>query len=163
MSVDTTPIIDRTIYPMPMFATFRVADIAAAQAFYQAAGFVSLATIPGPDGTPAVVHLRRMKYQDLLLVPGESLVPGEPGSGSATVSFAAGGQDLAELASALRATAPQRARIQGPADTPWFTTDLTIDDPDGNRVIITAPREAELDRAKEWARENIEGDFIVED
>ncbi len=47
-------------------------------------------------------------------------------------------------------------------DTPWFTSDLTIDDPDGNRVILTAPREAELEYAKEWARDNITGDFVVE-
>jgi predicted lactoylglutathione lyase len=156
MSKPTTPAIDRTIYPMPMFATFRVADIAAAEVFYQAVGFVSLATIPGPDGCPVLVHLRRMKYQDLLLVPGE------PDPGSTTVSFAAGGQDLVELATILRAAPQMGARIEGPTNTPWFTTDLTIDDPDGNRVILTAPREAEMGRAKEWARENITGDFVVE-
>ncbi len=90
------PAIDRTIYPMPMFATFRVADIAATESFYQAVGFVSLAAIPRPDGSPLVVHLRRMRYQDLLLVPGE------PEPGSTTVSFASGGQDLRELARVLR-------------------------------------------------------------
>jgi hypothetical protein len=157
----TAPAIDRTIYPMPMFATFRVADIAAAEAFYQAVGFVSLATIPGPDGSPAVVHLRRMTYQDILLTPGEP--ERGRGSGTATVSFAAGGQDLAQLADALRAAAVQGARVEGPTDTPWFTSDLTIDDPDGNRVILTAPREAELGRAREWARETIKGDFVVKD
>ncbi|MEV0234817.1 VOC family protein [Nonomuraea sp. NPDC050786] len=145
--------IDRTVYPMPMFVTFQVTDIAAAEAFYRAVGFITLATIPGADGTPVLVHLRRMTYQDLLLVPGE------PERGSTTVSFAAGGQDLVPLAAALRA---QGARIEGPTDTPWFTSDLTIHDPDGNRVILTSPREAELAYAKEWARENIEGDFVVE-
>lgn len=89
------PAIDRTIYPMPMFATFQVRDIAATTAFYEAAGFVVPATIPGENG-PVVVHLRRMKYQDLLLVPGE------PVPGSATVSFSAGGEDLATLTSAPR-------------------------------------------------------------
>jgi predicted lactoylglutathione lyase len=156
MSEHTTPIIDRTIYPMPMFATFQVRDIAAAEAFYQAVGFISLATVPGEDGSPMLVHLRRMKYQDLLLTPGE------PERGSTTVSFAAGGQDLVELATSLRAAEPKGARIEGPADTPWFTSDLTIEDPDGNRVVLTAFREAEMDRAKEWTRENIEGDFVVE-
>ncbi len=156
MSENTAPTIDRTIYPMPMFATFQVADIAAAEAFYQAAGFISLATIPGPDGSTALVHLRRMKYQDLLIVPGE------PDRGSTTVSFAAGGQDLAELAATLRAAALGKTRIEGPTDTPWFTSDLTIDDPDGNRMILTAFREAELDRASEWAQ-TFTGDYIVED
>ena len=146
MSEDTTPETDRTIYPMPMFATFQVADIAVAEAFYQAVGFISLATIPGPDGSPAVVHLRRMKYQDLLLVPGE------PERGSTTVTFAAGGQDLVALADALRA---RGTRVEDPSDTAWFTSDLTIDDPDGNRVILTGFREAEQGQALEWARENI--------
>ncbi|MEV2274503.1 VOC family protein [Nocardiopsis sp. NPDC049922] len=151
-----TPEIDRTVYPMPMFATFRVADLAAAEAFYHAVGFVSLATIPGPDGSPVLVHLRRTRYQDLLLVPGE------PERGSATVSFNAAGQDLAELAEALRAAAPEGARIEGPTDTAWFTSDLTVDDPDGNRVVLTAHREADMERAKEWAA-TFEGDFVVED
>ncbi|MVU77961.1 VOC family protein [Nocardia sp. ET3-3] len=150
---DTTPAIDRTIYPMPMFANFLVRDIAAATAFYESVGFVALATIAGPDGTPAVVHLRRMKYQDLLLVPGETA------TGSTTVSFSAGGEDLAALAKALRENAFPNAAITGPADTPWFTSDVTIDDPDGNRIILTAPREAELDQAKEWAK-TFEGDWV---
>lgn len=157
MSEHTAPAIDRTIYPMPMFATFQVTDIAVAEAFYQAAGFVSLATIPGPDGSPVLVHLRRMKYQDLLLTSGE------PHRGSTAVSFAAGGQDLVALGAALRAATPKGARIEGPTDTRWFTSDLIIDDPDGNRVILTTPREADMDRAREWARENIEGDFVIED
>ncbi|HEY6737851.1 MAG TPA: hypothetical protein VI076_03305 [Actinopolymorphaceae bacterium] len=152
----TAPVIDRTVYPMPMFATFQVRDIAAAEAFYHTVGFVSLATIPGPDGTPVVVHLRRMRHQDLLLTVGE------PTRGSSTVSFLAGGQDLAALADTLRASAPPRAHIDGPADTPWFTSDLTIDDPDGNRVILTTPRHEEQERAMEWARDTIKGDFVIE-
>ncbi|QVI20111.1 VOC family protein [Nocardia tengchongensis] len=134
---------------MPMFATFQVRDIAATTAFYEAAGFVALATIPGENG-PAVVHLRRMKYQDLLLVPGE------PIPGSTTVSFSAGGEDLATLASTLRAF--PGVTITGPADTVWYTSDVTITDPDSNRVILTAPRLAELDQAKQWAA-TFEGDW----
>ncbi len=68
-----------------------------------------------------------------------------------------------EVATGLRSGAAPSARIEGPTDTRWFTSDLTIDDPDGNRVILTAPREAEMERAREWAREGIHGDFVVED
>ncbi|GAB0103206.1 hypothetical protein JMUB6875_21780 [Nocardia sp. JMUB6875] len=153
MSENTAPAIDRTIYPMPMFANFAVADIAAATAFYESVGFIALATIPGPDGTPALVHLRRMKYQDLLLVPGVAR------PGSTTVSFSAGGADLITLAETLRANAFPGARVEGPADTAWYTTDLTIDDADGNRIILTAPRMAEIDQAKEWAK-TFEGDWV---
>jgi predicted lactoylglutathione lyase len=155
MSENTTPEIDRTIYPMPMFATFQVADIAAAEAFYNAVGFHSLATGPGPDGSPAVVHLRRMRYQDILLVPGH------PQRGSMTVSFSAGGQDLGELAAAARAAAPQGASIEGPAATAWFTHDVTIEDPDGNRIIMTAPQEGTSAQREEFIKA-FEGDFLVE-
>ncbi|MFJ9364755.1 VOC family protein [Nocardia sp. NPDC101769] len=153
MSEHAGPAIDRTIYPMPMFATFRVRDLAAATACYEAAGFIALATIPGADGTPVLVHLRRMKYQDLLLVPGE------PAPGSTTVTFAAGGTDLTSLAKTLRERDLPGLGVAGPADTAWYTTDVTLDDPDGNRVIFTAPREAEMDRAKEWAA-TFEGDWV---
>ncbi|WP_433672824.1 VOC family protein [Nocardia sp. CA-136227] len=146
------PAIDRTIYPMPMFATFQLRDIAATTAFYEAAGFVALATIPGDDG-PVVVHLRRMKYQDLLLVPGD------PVPGSTTVSFSAGDENLATLATALRERAFPGVTVTGPTDTAWYTSDVTITDPDGNRVILTAPRLAELDHAKEWAA-TFDGDWV---
>ncbi|GAA4874650.1 VOC family protein [Saccharopolyspora cebuensis] len=138
--------IDRTIYPMPMFATFAVADLAVAETFYHALGFLSLATVPDADGTTAVVHLRRLKYQDVLLVPGQ------PVRGSTTVSFAAHGEDLARLAREIRAVAPPTARVEGPVDTPWFTSDLRVEDPDGNLVVLTAQREAEQQAAQEWAR-----------
>ncbi|MFI6575303.1 VOC family protein [Nocardiopsis sp. NPDC050513] len=149
-----TPEIDRTIYPMPMFATFQVTDLAAAEAFYHAVGFISLATIPGPDGTPVLVHLRRTRYQDILLVPGE------PERGSTTVTFQAAGEDLAARADKLRAAAPEGARIEGPADTAWFTSDVTVDDPDGNRVVLTARRDGEREQAEAWAR-TFEGDFVT--
>ncbi|WP_262391649.1 VOC family protein [Nocardiopsis sp. CNR-923] len=102
-----------------------------------------------------LVHLRRTRYQDILLVPGE------PERGSTTVSFQAAGEDLAARADTLRAAAPEGARIEGPTDTAWFTSDVTVDDPDGNRVILTARRDAEGEQAESWAR-TFEGDFVVE-
>ena len=65
------PGIDRDIYPMPMFVTLAVRDLVASTAWYEAAGFIVLATLPGPAGPSSLVHLRRMRHQDLLLVPGE--------------------------------------------------------------------------------------------
>ena len=73
-SPDATPpgtTIDRGIYVMPQFVTFEVADLAAARRWYvNGLGFVELAVLPGPEGEPALVHLRRFRYQDILLVPG---------------------------------------------------------------------------------------------
>ncbi|WP_208012815.1 hypothetical protein [Nesterenkonia salmonea] len=88
MTKKTTPAIDRSIYPMPMFINLVVNDLAAAEALYAKAGFVTLATIPGPDGLPSLVHLRREKYQDILMMKGT------PERGTASASFAAGDVDL---------------------------------------------------------------------
>src|SRR5262245_64729816 len=66
------------IYPMPMFATIAVHDVAATTAWYEAAlGFGVVFKAPSPDGQPMLVHLRRRKYQDLLIVParGEASAP----------------------------------------------------------------------------------------
>ena len=70
--------IDRGIYVMPQFVTFEVSDMAAARRWYaNGLGFVELAVLPGPAGDPALVHLRRFRYQDILLVPAS-----EPSSGA---------------------------------------------------------------------------------
>jgi catechol 2,3-dioxygenase-like lactoylglutathione lyase family enzyme len=150
MNAQQTPEIDRSIYPMPMFANLVVRDLEATAAFYARAGFATLATIPGPGGDPQLVHLRRMRHQDLLVTAGE------PEAGSVSISFAAGGADLAAVAAAL---VDGGGEVEGPVDTPWFTTDLRFTDPDGNRMVLTEPRFAELEQAREWARDGIVGDF----
>jgi catechol 2,3-dioxygenase-like lactoylglutathione lyase family enzyme len=56
------------IYPMPMFPMLIVKDLDASSSFYRnVLGFQHIFTMPGPGGQPALVHLRWMKYADLLL------------------------------------------------------------------------------------------------
>lgn len=144
----TTPApIDRSIYPMPMFATLHVRDLGESAAFYARLGFIVLAEIPGPDGTPVLLHLRRARYQDLLLVPGD------PRPGSTTVSFAAHGEDLEALAAGAREGLAAPAGVEGPTSTPWFTTDLTATDADGNVIVLTAQDEERAAAAQSWAQE----------
>lgn len=139
--------IDRSIYPMPMFASFHVRDLAVSAAFYHRLGFISLAQVPGPDGATVLVHLRRARYQDLLLVPGEA------SAGTTTVSFAAHGEDLESLVSAASVDLPPGAAVVGPEPTPWFTDDVRVTDPDGNVVVLTRQDEARAAAAQEWARD----------
>ncbi len=153
MSEETAPVLDRSIYVMPMFTTFAVRNLAASEAFFHQVGFITLATVSGRDGAVRVVHLRRMRHQDILLTEGHPVV------GSTSVTLAAGGEDLTELTARMAAAAVTGVRVEGPVDTPWFTTDVRIDDADGNRIIVTAPRVADLPAAADWVRENISGDF----
>lgn len=121
---------------MPAFATFAVRDLDAATRWYtEGLGFIVLATMPGRGGANGLVHLRRWRYQDILLVPGGA----EPGGPRLT--FAAGDDDLAVIAARLRAIGG--GTVDGPATTPWHTRDLVATDADGHVVVLTA-----LDRSR---------------
>jgi catechol 2,3-dioxygenase-like lactoylglutathione lyase family enzyme len=136
---------DRSVYPMPSFVTLTVRDLTASTRWYEAAGFVVLAAMPGADGSPALVHLRRLRHQDLLLVAGEPAV---------RASFAAGEDDLDARAAALRGTGT--GHVADPVDTPWYSRDLVLRDPDGHEVVLTAPRVAEAAADADWMR-TVEG------
>ncbi len=129
------PEIDREIYAMPMFATLPVRDLDASRAWYAALGFVELAVMPGSDGSPQLVHLRRYRYQDLLLVLAED---GDT-SGSARISFAHSGpvEELDDVAATLREIAA--GEVAGPRTMPWRAVELESRDPDGHLVVLTAP------------------------
>jgi catechol 2,3-dioxygenase-like lactoylglutathione lyase family enzyme len=130
------PEICRDIYGMPFFATLLVADVSATVSWYtEGLGFITLFTIPGPDGLPALVHLRRWQFQDLLVRPSSG--PVSAGTG-VTLSFAAVYDEIEALAE--RARARTSGSVTGPIDTPWNTREVTTADPDGNVVIFTAGR-----------------------
>jgi catechol 2,3-dioxygenase-like lactoylglutathione lyase family enzyme len=141
MTATEAPGVDRDVYPMPAFVTFPVTDLGAMTRWYEALGFVVLATLPAPGGGDALVHLRRHRYQDLLLVPGRP-TPGP------RVSFAAGEEDLDARAALLRRAGG--GSVEGPVDTPWFSRDLVATDPDGYVVVLTAPRLADVAASPEW-------------
>jgi hypothetical protein len=64
------PPVSRAIYGMPMFATLLARDLAATVSWYvDGLGFINLFTVPGPDGAPLLIHLRRWQFQDLLVRP----------------------------------------------------------------------------------------------
>ena len=128
------------VYPMPMFATIGVADVAGVAAWYEAAlGFRTMFSTPGPGGAPALVHLRRSKYQDVLITPGGASEAGAASS-HLTITFRAD-EDPEALASRARAVAPVGASaVVGPIDTPWNTTDVRVTDPLGHRLVFTAAR-----------------------
>jgi catechol 2,3-dioxygenase-like lactoylglutathione lyase family enzyme len=140
--MDIAPEITRDIYGMPAFVTLTVADIERTVDWYvKGLGFIALFTMPGPDGRPGLVHLRRWRYQDILVRPGEPPVGGEW-----TVSMMAQADELVTLAE--RARAHGAGTVDGPADTPWNTRDVRATDPDGYVLVFTARRpEGERDEA----------------
>jgi len=137
------------IYPMPMFATIAVADVAAVSKWYvQALGFGIVFQTPPVDGQPGLVHLRRGKYQDLLLVHASAGAAGQPPT-SLTLSFQT--EDVDSLAAQARAaTILGAVSIEGPANTTWNTRDLRVTDPAGHRLVFTSyqPNSEQVERWK---------------
>jgi len=130
------------IYPMPFFPMLIVTDLEASSKFYQEMlGFKHIFTMPGPDGQPALAHLRWLKYADLLIaLPRDGQAIPEPRGAGISLSF----QMLERFEGSVDALAEQaKAKganiISGPLDQPWNVRELTILDPDGYRLVFTAP------------------------
>jgi catechol 2,3-dioxygenase-like lactoylglutathione lyase family enzyme len=107
--------VDREIYVMPGFTTLPVADLERATRWYGHLGFVVLAEMG--DGPARLVHLRRYRYQDLLLVlRGADEDP--PAGAAARTSFSHTGplDELDAMAAALRGHGA--GRVEGPEAMP---------------------------------------------
>ena len=130
--------ITRDIYGMPAFLSLTVADVrAAATWFTTALDFIELFAMP-PGDDPMLIHLRRWRYQDVLL---RRPAPGGDGSmevGSGIqLSLAAEYDELDALADAART---HGAEVTGPVDTAWNTRDVSVLSPQGLRIVYTARR-----------------------
>ena len=129
------------IYPMPSFVTLIASDLEASSAFYQGAlGFKHIFTMPGPGGQPALVHLRWVKYADLLIVRARTTetLAGPKGTGVSLNFnlFDRFGGDIVAFAAQAR---EKGASVVGPVAQPWNVREVTVTDPDGYRLVFTVP------------------------
>jgi len=124
------------IYPMPMFATLAVTDVSAMSNWYaNALGFAVVFQGPPVKGQPSMVHLRRGKYQDVLLVPASGATDSHP---QTSVTLTVQSADVETLAARARAApALDASSVEGPTNTPWNTRDLRVTDPCGHRLVFT--------------------------
>src|SRR5689334_7833349 len=130
------------IYPMPSFPVLIVQDLQASSKWYQEAlGFMHIFTMPGPGGAPALVHLRWLKYADLLLaMPRDGKNIPEPRGAGISLNFTMFGRpDESVDALAGRAKEYGANIAAGPLDQPWNVRELTVLDPDGYRLVFSAP------------------------
>lgn len=122
------------IYPMPAFVSLAATDLGATVRFFtEALDFAVMFSGPEIDGVPLLVHLRRARYQDVLVRQGSG---GSP-SPSLVVTFAA--TDAAAIDSLEARVRAAGGVVTSPAaDTPWNTHELTVADPDGHWFTFTA-------------------------
>jgi len=123
------------VYPMPMFAKIIVGEVDGVTKWYEdALGFKTVFRAPSPAGGAALVHLRRRKYQDILLV---SAGDAEIKAGTLQLSFNADGE-VDALYERAHSVAPAGASsVRKPVDTPWNTRDLQVTDPAGTSLVFT--------------------------
>ena len=132
---------EEEIYPMPSFPMLIVKDLQASSDFYQnALGFKHIFSMPGPGGQPTLVHLRWVKYADLLIAgPRDGTdMTGPKGLG---VSLNFGMFDRVDGAiDAFAGHAREHgAQVTGPISQPWNVREVTVTDPDGYKLIFTMP------------------------
>jgi uncharacterized glyoxalase superfamily protein PhnB len=123
------------VYAMPMFLRLAAGDpLRTLDFFTRALDFDVMFRGPDAGGVPVLVHLRRSKYQDVLVMPSRQAV--QPAM-ALSVSFTVADADaLDALAERIRRHAPET--LAGPIDTPWNARELTVRDPDGNAFVFTA-------------------------
>jgi predicted lactoylglutathione lyase len=122
-------------YPMPMFINLEVADLSSSAEWYrQALGFRIVYS--GPPGAPALIHLRRDRYQDILLVTSQEASPFQPGKGI-IIQIQAGSVGVEEIA--RQAKLAGTVLVEGPVERPWNVRDVTIQDLDGYRLRFSEP------------------------
>lgn len=126
--------VTRDIYGMPAFVTLIAPDVRAAAAWFtRSLEFIELFAMP-PGNDPMLIHLRRWRYQDILIRRGEA--PDDIGGGI-QLSLAADYEELDALAAKVGVGG---AHVEGPTDTSWNTRDLTVTTPEGLRLVFTARR-----------------------
>lgn len=129
------------IYPMPSFPILIVKDVEASSNFYQSAlGFKHIFTMPGPDGQPGLVHLRWVKYADLLITrsrDGKALT--EPKGVGISLNFNMFEHFDGDMDAFAKHARENGANVVGPVNQPWNVREVTVFDPDGYKLIFTMP------------------------
>jgi uncharacterized glyoxalase superfamily protein PhnB len=119
---------------MPAFVSLACGDLAATVAFFtDALEFGVMFSGPEVNGMPVLVHLRRSRYQDVLVRRGPTGTPAT----SLVVTFAATDADEVDALEA-RVRSTGGTVVSPAADTPWNTREVTVADPEGNRYTFTA-------------------------
>ena len=127
------------IYPIPLFPTLSVTDVAASLDWYtNRVGFASAYSLPMPGGGLAMAHVRWRKYADLLLVPDSSLPESEHPKGvGVAFSLLVDTTSVDDMTTNLANNGVQIA--EGPVNRPWNTRDIVVHDPDGYTLVFFEP------------------------
>src|SRR5689334_9794865 len=117
---------------MRAFPVLYAKDVAAVAAFYACLGFEEHVRLPGPDGVPGFIGLRREGGAELAVTTEDSprmLAGVEPGPGPRGELFVYV-EDVDATVAALDSV------LREPADMPWGERVAYVTDPEGNIVTL---------------------------
>jgi len=92
------------------------------------------------DGRPSLVHLRWVKYADLLMVSsrdGKELT--EPKGVGISLNFNMFEHFNGDMEAFAKHARENGADVTGPVDRPWNVREVMVIDPDGYKLIFTMP------------------------
>lgn len=116
-------------YPMPMFAKLTVQDIKKSIQWYKnVLHFASVFELADDDGNVVMAHIRAKKYQDLMLVLGDT--HGAFRGDRVILQFAADDVDVFVKKAGADI-------IEGPVNRPWNARELVLKDPDGYMITLS--------------------------
>jgi catechol 2,3-dioxygenase-like lactoylglutathione lyase family enzyme len=129
-------------YPMPVFVTLEVKNIETSKTWYEdALGFRSVfQSPPGSDANATMIHLRRDRYQDLLLFSAQGEEVKKLGVG-VVLNLLPGDESVSIIAE--RAKRSGALRVEGPVERPWNVREITVHDPDGYRIRFSEVLDAD--------------------
>lgn len=118
-------------YPMLMFVKLPVKDIVKASNWYQdKLGFQKLYTFNDQSGSPIMVHIRRQRYQDLMLIQDEHSSVGS----DVVINLLV--KDIAMIAEKIE----EQSVVSPPVQKPWQAVEMTLIDLDGHKLTLTEPK-----------------------
>jgi uncharacterized glyoxalase superfamily protein PhnB len=129
------------IYPMPLFPMLIVHDLDASSMWYQdVLGFKHIFSMPGPDGVVSLVHLRWVKYADLMIAkPRDGKEFLNPLGAGVSLNFQLFDRFNGDINAFAKKVLEMGANIIGPIDQPWNVREVTVLDPDGYQLTFTQP------------------------
>ena len=97
-------------------------------------------TEPDPGGQPALVHLRWVKYADLLIArPRDGKALPEPRGLGVSLNFNLYGRGDGNIDAFTEQAREKGANVTGPVTQPWNVREVAIADPDGYKLFFTVP------------------------
>ena len=134
------------IYPMPSFPILIARDLELSAKWYQdLLGFKHIFSMSGSDGQPTLVHLRWVKYADILIArprDGKDL-PAPKGVGI-SLNFSMFDRFDGDIDAFANPARQKGAHIVGPIDQPWNVREVTVFDPDGYELVFNVPLNVNL-------------------